>query len=199
MHTAWNDKSDAELLRHIQEGSQHAFAVLVQRHTRRFYALACRTLGNRDEAEDIVQDAFIKLWQKPDAWQPDRNSQFTTWFYRIVLNQCLDELKRKKPLPLYEEFDLADSSLTPQDEALSARQRETQIDTAIRALPERQQTALNLCFYEELSNKEAAGIMGIHTKALESLLMRAKATLKARLKPHETTTDITRGAYETAA
>lgn len=181
MHTAWTDKPDAELLEHIREGSQHAFGVLVRRHTKRFYALAYRTLGNRDEAEDIVQEAFIKLWQKPDIWQPDRNAQFTTWFYRLVLNQCLDELKRKKPLPLLENFDMADDSITLQDEALSIKQQQRMLETEIRALPERQQTALNLCFYEKLSNKEAASIMGINPKALESLLMRAKATLKSKL------------------
>ena len=87
----------------FKTGSHDAFAVLVQRHTERFYRLAYRYVQNREEAEDIVQDAFLKLWEDPGRWQPERNSKFTTWFYRIVVNLCLDWQKKKRPLALDEE------------------------------------------------------------------------------------------------
>ena len=99
----WSEKDDHELLARIQAGSRDAFAALVQRHTERFYRLAYRYVQNREEAEDIVQDAFLKLWEDPGRWQPERNSKFTTWFYRVVVNLCLDWQKKKRPSALDDE------------------------------------------------------------------------------------------------
>src|SRR5688572_17695854 len=97
MAAGWADKEDNELLALIQDGNGQAFGVLVERHTDRFYRLAYRYLQNRAATEDVVQDAFLKLWENPALWQPQRNSKFTTWFYRIVVNLCLDQRKKKKP------------------------------------------------------------------------------------------------------
>ena len=97
MAAGWADKEDNELLGLIQDGNGHAFAVLVERHTDRFYRLAYRYLQDKAAAEDAVQDAFLKLWENPALWQPERNSKFTTWFYRIIVNLCLDQHKKKKP------------------------------------------------------------------------------------------------------
>src|SRR5918992_3813519 len=112
MVLGWPEKDDYALLAHIQDGSHDAFAVLVQRHTERFYRLAYRYVQNRETAEDIVQDAFLKLCEVPGRWQPERNSKFTTWFYRIVVNLCLDWQKKKRPLALDEELPLADERET---------------------------------------------------------------------------------------
>lgn len=168
---------DAALLARISEGNASAFAALVERHNRRFYALAYRFTMHRQEAEDVVQDAFLKLWERPDQWQADRNTRFTTWFYRVVVNLCLDRKKRKRPLPLAEDFDMADDRPS-QEESFSGHQQRKLLESAIADLPERQRVALNLCFYEGLSNQEAADVMQLNLKALQSLLMRAKATLK---------------------
>ena len=96
---------------------------------------------------------------KSGKWQPDRNSRFTTWFYRIVVNLCLDWQKKKRPLPLDEEMPLIDERETA-DEAMIRIQEQTLLEKEIAALPERQRTALNLCFDEGLSNQEAAEAMG---------------------------------------
>src|SRR5688572_7765335 len=104
MVSGWLEKGDHELLTLIQDGSHDAFAVLVQRHSERFYRLAYRYVHNRETAEDIVQDAFLKLWEAPERWQPERNSKFTTWFYRVVVNLCLDWQKKKRPLALDDEI-----------------------------------------------------------------------------------------------
>jgi RNA polymerase sigma-70 factor (ECF subfamily) len=175
------EKDDQELLARIQAGSHDAFAVLVRRHTERFYRLAYRYVQNRETAEDIVQDAFLKLWEEPGRWQPERNSKFTTWFYRIAVNLCLDWRKKKRPLPLDEELPLLDQG-EPPDAAVARAREQKMLEKEIAALPERQRTALNLCFGEGLSNQEAAEIMGVQLKALQSLIMRAKTTLKARMK-----------------
>ena len=172
---------DAQLLDRISKGESTAFAELVQRHTTRFYRVAYRFVGNRVEAEDIVQESFLKLWERPLMWQVERNAAFTTWFYRIVINLCLDHKKKKRPLPLLDDTWVMDERKT-QEEIILHTERQKWLEMQIAALPERQSTALNLCFYEELSNQEAAKIMGIRLKALQSLLMRAKTTLKEKLK-----------------
>ena len=177
-------KDDEELLALIQDGSHEAFSVLVQRHTERFYRLAYRYVQNRQTAEDIVQDAFVRLWEDPAKWQAERKNKFTTWFYRIVVNLCLDWKKRKKPLELGDhEISIADPGDTPDLEML-VNERQKILEKEIAALPERQRTALNLCFDEGLSNQEAAEVMGLKLKALQSLVMRAKTTLKQRMKDY---------------
>jgi RNA polymerase sigma-70 factor, ECF subfamily len=124
------------------------------------------------------------LWEAPGRWQPERNSKFTTWFYRIVVNLCLDWQKKKRPLALDdEEVLLADVRETP-DAEMRRTQEQRVLEQEIAALPERQRIALNLCFAEGLSNQEAAEVIGVRLKALQSLIMRAKATLKERMKAY---------------
>lgn len=175
--------SDEALLARIAEGERMAFARLVERHTKRFYAVAYRNVFHRAEAEDIVQEAFLKLWGNPEIWQPGRGAKFTTWFYRLVLNLCHDHNKRKRPLPLPETFDAPDT-VVGAEEGMATQQRQKAVEGALRDLPERQRHALILCFYEGLSNREAAEIMGVRVKALESLLMRAKAQLRDTLREY---------------
>ena len=174
------EADDATLLARMQEGQTAAFEQLVRRHTTRFYRLAYRFMNHRTEAEDVVQDAFLKLWERPDSWRPDGGSAFTTWFYRVVVNLCLDRKKKKQSLPLADDLPVPDSRPS-QEENLLQQEREKRLEAQIALLPQRQRTALNLCFYEELSNQEAADVMGLRLKALQSLLMRAKMTLKLQL------------------
>jgi len=183
MLSGWREKDDHELLTLIQDGSHDAFAELVQRHTDRFYRLAYRYVQNRETAEDIVQDAFLKLWEAPRRWQPERNNKFTTWFYRVVVNLCLDWQKKKRPLALDEETSLPVERDTP-DRAMVRTQEQQVLEKEIAALPERQRMAVTLCFAEGLSNQEAAEVIGVRLKALQSLIMRAKATLKERMKAY---------------
>jgi len=181
MPAPWPEKDDHELLALVQDGSHQAFAEVVKRHTERFYRLAFRYLQNKEAAEDVVQDAFLKLWEDPGKWQADKNTKFTTWFYRVVVNLCLDWQKRKRPVELNEEMPLADERESA-DQAMLRNEEQRVLEKEIAALPERQRTALNLCFDEGLSNQDAADAMGVNLKALQSLIMRAKTTLKERMK-----------------
>ena len=183
MPAAWPDKDDHELLERIQDGNGQAFAALVERHTDRFYRLAYRYLQSKEAAEDVVQDAFLKLWENPALWQPQRNSKFTTWFYRVVVNLCLDLRKRKRPAVLEDETSIIDER-PPADEMMIRAQEQDALEKEIGSLPERQRSALNLCFDLGLTNQEAAEIMGLRLKALQSLIMRAKTTLKERMKDY---------------
>lgn len=181
MDSVLSEPDDSDLLRRICDGNHHAFAQLVRRHGDRFYRLAYRFTTDRGVAEDIVQEAFLKIWENPSAWDARRNVRFTTWFHRVVINLSLDHMKKKKPLPLAASFDAADDALSA-DDALHEKQKAAALETALAELPPRQRVALNLCTYGGVSNREAAEIMQIDVKALESLLSRAKAGLRQRLQ-----------------
>lgn len=172
--------TDEELMGRIRSGDRDAFSMLVMRHTKKYYSLAYRMLSSREEAEDTVQEAFLNLWTNPAGWDSGRRSKFTTWFYRVIANACIDRKRKNTMLPIEEGFDPADSG-GGAEEAIEVKRRKENIDACIGELPESQQTALALCFYEGVSNREAADIMGVSVKALESLLMRAKASLRTKL------------------
>jgi len=176
--------SDELLIHEIQTGNRTAFAEIVNRHAKRFYSIAYRILFNKDEAEDVVQQAFLKLWEKRLDWNNEKRAKFTTWFYRVVINLCFDHNRKKKELSL-ENFTNSNGNSNlkheRQDTLFGEGQKQALLERYIWQLPERQRLALDLCFYEGLSNKEAAGVMGIKLKALQSLIMRAKKTLKDKL------------------
>lgn len=148
-----------------------------------FYACAYRISGRQEEAEDAVQEAFVKLWQNPKIWQAGRGAKFTTWFYRVVVNTATDRLRKSvRFTPGADPLEAMSDTSPLQDEAMERNDEQILLEAAIQNLPERQKLALNLCFYEGLSNKEAAETLGVGLKALESLLMRAKAGLKVALQ-----------------
>jgi len=183
MDDTFSQLDDKLLIGHVYEGNHDAFAEIVHRHSKRFYAVAYRIIFNKDDAEDIVQEAFLKLWEKRVFWDKTREAKFTTWFYKVVINLCLDHNKKKKPEPFFEDTQIEDTQ-QGQDVLLQKKQQQAMLDRFIQELPERQQLALNLCFYEGLSNQEAAEIIGVNLKALQSLLMRAKITLKEKVQQY---------------
>ncbi len=179
-----SELTDPQLLKLIQDGDKSAFTELVNRHANRFYRISFRFLNNRDNSEDIVQDAFLKLWNNTGLWKSDFDAKFTTWFSRIIINLCLDLKKKNKSSLEIDDMQISGGGETP-DQAVSTRQSNEILNRYLEELPDRQQTAINLCFYEGFSNREAAEIMEINIKALESLLMRAKASLREKLVSEE--------------
>jgi len=178
-----SEMDDNGLMVLVQQGDHRAFSILVRRHTQKFFNLAFRTLHNEADAQDIVQACFVKLWQTPSIWSDDKGAKFTTWFYRVVLNAC-EDLRRKNTVRAYTNIDdmtgLSDAQKL-QEEHMVAAQKKTDLERAISFLPDRQKEALNLVFYQELKQKDAANIMGVGLKALESLLSRAKAGVRDAL------------------
>ena len=168
--------TDEALMHRVCAGERRAYQMLVDRHASRFLAQAYRVMGNQAAAEDMVQEAFIKLWTNPSAFNAEK-SRFSTWFYRVVLNRCLDEKRKKTPQQLPEHYDSEDST-KKSDEQLSQAQTMQRLHTALETLKENQATAIRLCYLEGLSNAEAADVMNMKVKALESLLVRARAKLR---------------------
>ena len=173
------EQSDEELLYAMTHNEdQNAFSDLVLRHSHRFYKLAWRMVANDQDAEDIVQDAFVKLWRNPAAYDPDKGAKFTTWFYTVVTNLCLDFKRRGKNVSFINPDKTQLSSSQNIEEEYKDAEQSDLLEKAIQDLPARQKAALNLCFYEGLANKDAAEVLGVNVKALESLLMRAKGNLR---------------------
>jgi RNA polymerase sigma-70 factor (ECF subfamily) len=174
--------TDESLMERVKRGDHQAFAVLVRRCSQMFYAAAYRMCGDAQEAEDIVQEAFLKLWRSPHAFDGKRGAKFSTWFYRVVTNMAIDQVRKRKWQGGAELLERLTDGAAAVDHVMVEQERHSSLEKAIQNLPHRQRAALNLCVYEELSNKEAAEVLGVGVKALESLLMRAKAKLKNDMK-----------------
>ena len=174
------DASDEELVALIGGGDRRAYHVLVERHGRRVLGLARRMMRNLAEAEDVSQEAFLRVWQKAGEWQP-RGARFTTWLYRVVVNLCLDRRRKPTMAPIEAAGDPADTR-PDAEQTLATVQRERQVASALQALPERQRAALVLSYYVGLSNLEAAGALELSVSALESLLVRARRALRQELE-----------------
>jgi len=185
-------RTDEELMELVKKGDRASFSELVTRHSSKFYGLAYRMLASREEAEDIVQESFLMLWASPEKWDSGRKAKFTTWFYRVVANACLDRKRKAREVTPGEDFDPPDPGMGT-EQILENRNKREDMERHIAELPDSQQTALTLCFYEGVSNREAAEIMGVSVKALESLLMRAKATLRTRARKNTGTEEALNG------
>jgi RNA polymerase sigma-70 factor (ECF subfamily) len=186
------DESDDALMRRAGSGDKTAFALLVRRHLARATALAQRITGNRSDAEEIVQEAFLRCWQKAPEWRPandrtanDRGAegstaQFGTWLYRVLVNLCLDRRRRPQPVAIEAAETVADGAADGFDETARG-ETSRRVQAAMAQLPARQRAALALCYFEGLGNIEAAATLDISIGALESLLVRARRALRDAL------------------
>lgn len=170
---------DADLVARVGKQDPAAVRTLVSRKLPRLLALATRMLGDRMEAEDVAQEAFVRIWKQAPHWK-EGEARFDTWIHRVALNLCYDRLRGRREDPVADLPDEADPQPMP-DMQLEARVRDERVRTALAALPVRQREALVLNYYQELSNIEAAALMGITVDALESLLARARRNLRAQL------------------
>lgn len=159
-------------------GDRAAQAALVNRNMPIVFRVAYRMLQDRAEAEDVTQETFLRAWKKLPDWQP--KAKFSTWACTVALNLCRDRLRKKKPVLMDELPERVDTALRPED-ALASQQSLDGIAAKIAALPERQREALTLCALEGMSNIEAAAAMDVGVRALESLLARARRSLRASL------------------
>lgn len=172
---AMEDVPDEALLTLFANGEGAAARALTLRMTPRVMAHAYRLLGDRDEAEDVAQEAMMRLWRIAPDWRQGE-ARVTTWLYRVVANLCTDRLRRRRGVDI-------DSVPEPQDDAPGADQallqkaRADALQAALGQLPDRQRQAVVLRHIEGLSNPEIAAIMEIGVEAVESLTARGKRAL----------------------
>lgn len=178
------DATDEDLMIRIGSGDRVAFGDLVRRHLDRAVAVAQRVTGSRGDAEEIAQEAFLRVWTKAPQWRAAdgdfRGARFTTWLYRVLVNLSIDRKRRPAMAPLDDANDPPDPADSAQ-QSLERAQLSSRVAAAVAELPERQRAALTLCFYEGLSNREAAEVLSLTPGAVESLLVRARRTLRETL------------------
>lgn len=174
------DEED-ELVRRVADGDRSAFRELVTAHQRALSAYAQRMLGDRTAAEDVVQETFLRLWLRAGRFRPDR-ARLTTWLHNIAHNLCVDDFRRGARLDYGVE---PNASALQTEEATVMHERDEEqrrLRAAVAALPERQRSALLLCHFQGLSNRDAAHILEVSVDALESLLARARRALKKEIR-----------------
>lgn len=174
--------TDEELMRAVCAGDKSAYQTLVKQHLKSISHYAYRLLGNQKDTEDITQEVFLRLWTNAEKWKPAK-SKLTTWLHRITHNLCIDYLRKHGRMQTQDSFeDEADDA--PMSGGVRIDEGDNAMDLlreAMNSLPENQRSALSLCHYQGFSNKEAAAIMNISVKALESAIARAKRSLREKL------------------
>jgi RNA polymerase sigma factor (sigma-70 family) len=165
----------------VLQRDANAFRMLVDRHADLLYRIAYRMIGDRGDAEDVAQEALLRLWRDATRWQAGR-SGVGAWLNRVVVNLCLDRLRRRRFASDEAVPERADDAVLAPEAIDAARQRAATV-AAIAALPDRQRAAIILTYYEEVSNQVAAEAMDMKIKAFESLLLRARMALRTTLAP----------------
>ena len=166
---------DRELLAAHCAGDPDAFGELFRRHKDRMWAVALRTTRDPEIAADAVQDGFISAFRRADSFRGD--AQVTTWLHRIIVNACLDRLRRIKPTSELPEYDLAD-----RHDAHSSTVVRLDVQEALGKIPEGQRLALTLVDMQGMPVAEAAEVLGVAEGTIKSRCARGRTALAALLR-----------------
>ncbi len=171
---------DAQLMAGVQQREHAGFAALVARHHARCFALAWRVLNDRAEAEDAVQEAFLKIWNNAAQFDPSRGA-FSGWLTRIVTNCALDRRRMVKNVTALEEADWVEDEQPRADRLAES----SDVHQLMAHMPPRQRAAITLFYIEGYSMVEVANAMQSNVKAVESMLSRGRAALKDLIAKQE--------------
>lgn len=172
---------EADQMARAAKGDRMAMHGLVTRHSPAVYRLAFRMLARAEDAEDVTQETFLRAWKILPKWTP--GAKLSTWLHRVALNLCYDRLRKSREALFSEPPEQADSADKRPDAALQQVQVKRAVQSAIQTLPDRQRAALTLTALEGHSNQTAADMMDVSLQAMESLLARARRSLKSVLTP----------------
>lgn len=172
--------SNEELMLRVRDGDSDAFEELVLRHQAEAWRVAYRFTGDTAEAEDLAQEAFLKILDAAPRYKP--TATFPTYFYRALTRLCIDLRRKKRPRLAGPFPDAADTSPRPPQQA-SRAEREALIQAALNSLPADYRMAVVLRYFEGLSGADIAEAMGRSAKAVERLLARARSVLEPLLRP----------------
>ncbi len=169
---------DRQIIQEIRNGQPRRFAVLVDRHKDRALTLAVRMVGNREEAEELVQDSFVRAFRSLDDFRGD--ARFGTWFYRIVYNVCMTSVMRKKESLSDAGEDFPDVAAPEGDPLSQLEEAELQalLAEAIGRLPEQQRAALTLFYVQDMTYEEIAGVTGQPMGTVKTHLFRGREGLR---------------------
>lgn len=173
------DGGDDALMTRIAGRDAVAFGRVVDAHAALLHRVAYRMLGDAAEAEDVAQEALLRLWASAERWRPGQ-AGIAAWLTRVAVNQCLDRLRRRRFASDEEPSERADDAAGA--EALVEEEQWRRVAlAALGDLSERHRAAIVLTYYEELPNSMAADALDMNLKAFESLLLRARSAMRAAL------------------
>lgn len=163
----------------IVVGDAVSFRTIIDRHAEPARRIDYRMLGDPSDAEDVAQEAMLRLWQRAGLWKPTP-AGVGGWVRRVTMNLCLDRLRRRRFVSGEAVPDRADNAPLP-DHVMESAHTRARVRRCLDALGENQRGAIVLTYYEDLSNIMAADAMGLNIKAFESLLLRARQSLRRAL------------------
>lgn len=183
-------------MRRVRDGDERAFRDLVELHQHAVIGTCARMLGDVEEAHDLAQTVFLRVWKAAPRYEP--SARFTTWLYTIVRNLVFNESRRRSRRPLVSldaplpggddenspARDVPDPQARPADAAAAQAELEAAIDRAIAALPEQQRLAVTLRKYEDMPYEEIAAVLKTSVPSVKSLLFRARTHLRESLRAY---------------
>ncbi|MBR0681706.1 sigma-70 family RNA polymerase sigma factor [Roseomonas eburnea] len=174
------EPDDAALMARIAEGDEAAFRLFATRHVGRMLRVAQSILGSAAEADEVSQEALLRVWRHAARWDASR-AQLGTWIHTIVVRLCVDRLRLRRHEPIDAAMEVPDPAPGAL-ESLSSRDEQRQLRAAMATLPRRQRAALVLFYQEELAGTEAARTLGLSLSAFWSLLQRARRTVQQQMQ-----------------
>lgn len=172
--------TDTELMARLRADDMSALGELANRHQSKVLALAYRTTGKWDQAEDIAQEVFLRVYKAAKHYKP--TAKFSTWLYRITMNLSIDLQRQAARKSISLDPSLLNSKTVEYKDSMEKKEIATLVQEAVIQLPERQRYAVILHRYEGLKHSEISDIMDVSISAVESLLVRAYANLREKLK-----------------
>jgi len=172
---------DLDLMRRVQEGEMVSYNTLVNRYKDRLFNVLYRMLSSEDEANDLLQETFLRVWQHKMSY--DFRFAFSTWIYTIALNLARNELRRRKKIKFLDIFDFADKLTAKEEKKDTSANLKTLLEAEMKRLPEKYKTAFLLRDVDNLSYEEIAQVLGVPLGTVKSRVNRARAILRTRLKP----------------
>jgi RNA polymerase sigma-70 factor (ECF subfamily) len=167
-------EQDADLMRRVAEGEAPAFRQIADRHLGSIVRYAFRLLGNREEAEEVAQETFLRAWQHARTYEP--TAKLSTWLHTIAHNAAVDRLRKRRETASAELDDLPASGRPSL--LLAHKETALAVNSALDSLAPRQRAAVSLVHYQGLSGSEAAKVLGVEVEAVESLLARGRRKLR---------------------
>ncbi|MDE1151600.1 MAG: sigma-70 family RNA polymerase sigma factor [Micavibrio sp.] len=183
-NTGAPQQTDEELLRAISTGHHPSYKIIVEKYLPKLWRLAMNVLHNEAEAEDVVQETLLTVWKNRADWKADGTASFSTWIYRVTLNRCIDQKRRRKNMV---DSEILEEQVMPEttpaaDTRIMQQQEGKNLSALLQSLPENQRTAMILFYYDDLTVKEISDRMAVTEQAARSLLKRARKALRDKLE-----------------